>query len=79
MADQGDGAIGAASHPGTVRTFEKSEKTAAIREENTKAAIAADAIGSPCYVYKGEPFWGQDRLDLLDHMITTGREPVGAL
>ncbi len=66
-------------NPDVVLEQAKSEKTAAIREENTKAAIAADAIGSPCYVYKGEPFWGQDRLDLLDHMITTGREPFRAL
>ncbi len=66
-------------NPGSILEQAKSEKTAAIREENTKAAIAADAIGSPCYVYKGEPFWGQDRLDLLDHMITTGRSPIRAL
>lgn len=28
-------------------------------------AIAAGAFGPPCYVVNGEPFWGQDRLDLL--------------
>ncbi len=57
----------------------KSERAAQLREANTKAAVEADAIGSPCYVYKGEPFWGQDRLDLLDHMISTGREPFRGL
>ena len=50
-----------------------------VREANTKAAVEADAIGSPCYVYKGEPFWGQDRLDHLDQMITSGREPFRTL
>ncbi len=53
----------------------KSQHTADVRAQNTKDAMAADAIGSPSYVYKGEVFWGQDRLDLLDHMIDTGREP----
>ncbi len=28
-------------------------------------AISAGAFGPPCYVVNGEPFWGQDRLDLL--------------
>jgi 2-hydroxychromene-2-carboxylate isomerase len=53
----------------------KSQHAADIRLQNTKDAMAADAIGSPSYVYKGEVFWGQDRIDLLDHMIETGREP----
>jgi 2-hydroxychromene-2-carboxylate isomerase len=30
-------------------------------------------IGSPCYVLDGEVFWGQDRLDLLDRMLASGR------
>jgi 2-hydroxychromene-2-carboxylate isomerase len=47
---------------------------AEIRAQNTHSAIAADAIGSPCYVYRGEPFWGQDRLELLDAMIGSGRD-----
>jgi 2-hydroxychromene-2-carboxylate isomerase len=50
-----------------------SDGTAAIRAQNTEKAIASDAIGSPCYVYLGEPFWGQDHLDLLDAMIGSGR------
>jgi 2-hydroxychromene-2-carboxylate isomerase len=57
----------------------KSEASAAAREENTAAAVAAGAIGAPAYVYKGEVFWGQDRLDHLDHMITTGRDPFQAI
>jgi 2-hydroxychromene-2-carboxylate isomerase len=56
--------------------FAKSEEAAAIRAENTRAAIAADAVGSPAYVLNGEVFWGQDRIDLLDHALTTGRAPI---
>ena len=46
---------------------------------NSKAASAADAIGVPAYVYRGETFWGQDRLELLERMIATGREPYRTL
>ena len=46
---------------------------AAMLEANSKAANAADAIGVPAYVYKGETFWGQDRLDVLEAMIVSGR------
>jgi 2-hydroxychromene-2-carboxylate isomerase len=38
-------------------------------------AVGADAFGSPCYVLEGEVFWGQDRLDLLDEALTSGRPP----
>jgi 2-hydroxychromene-2-carboxylate isomerase len=36
---------------------------------NTEQAIAAGAFGSPSYVYRGELFWGQDRLDFLDRAL----------
>jgi len=32
----------------------------------TEEAIALQVFGAPTYVYNGELFWGQDRLDLLD-------------
>ncbi len=35
-------------------------------EANTAEAIAKGVHGVPWYVYNGEPFWGQDRLDFLD-------------
>ncbi|MFK5977552.1 MAG: 2-hydroxychromene-2-carboxylate isomerase [Rhizobiaceae bacterium] len=44
-----------------------------LRAANTEAAIASDAVGAPAYVYDGEVFWGQDRIDYLDRMITSGR------
>lgn len=53
----------------------RSDQPASVIEQNTQDAIEADAIGAPVYVYNGEPFWGQDRLDYLDHAITTGRGP----
>ncbi len=44
-------------------------------ERNTRQAIAAGAIGSPVYVLNGEPFWGQDRLDMLEEAIVSKRAP----
>ncbi len=40
---------------------------------NTEAAIVAGVVGAPGYVLDGEPFWGQDRVEYLDHALATGR------
>ena len=34
-------------------------------DELTQRAIDAQVFGAPWYVYRGEPYWGQDRLDFL--------------
>ncbi|TCG07176.1 2-hydroxychromene-2-carboxylate isomerase [Paraburkholderia steynii] len=44
-------------------------KTPSVTSEyrsNTERAIAAGVFGSPSYVFNGEVFWGQDRLEFLD-------------
>jgi len=46
--------------------------TREVREEyrgNTARALAAGVFGSPFYVFAGELFWGQDRLDMLEEAI----------
>ena len=45
---------------------------------NTEDAIAAGVVGAPGYVLNGEPFWGQDRVDYLNHALSTGRGPYTA-
>jgi 2-hydroxychromene-2-carboxylate isomerase len=40
-------------------------ETAAGYEAATQRAVDAQVFGVPWYVYRGEPFWGQDRLDFL--------------
>jgi 2-hydroxychromene-2-carboxylate isomerase len=35
----------------------------------TDEALAAGVFGAPTYVYKGELFWGQDRIDFLDRAL----------
>jgi 2-hydroxychromene-2-carboxylate isomerase len=52
-----------------------SEEIVAAMATNTETAIAAGAVGAPVYVLGGEPFWGQDRVDYLDHALSTGRSP----
>jgi 2-hydroxychromene-2-carboxylate isomerase len=47
----------------------------AIYALNLENAVAGDVFGSPAYVLEGEVFWGQDRLELLDDALTSGRPP----
>jgi 2-hydroxychromene-2-carboxylate isomerase len=49
--------------------------TEAVYALNLENAIAADVFGSPAYVLAGEVFWGQDRLELLDDALASGRPP----
>jgi 2-hydroxychromene-2-carboxylate isomerase len=51
------------------------QASAAVYARNVTDAIAVDAFGSPCFVLDGEVFWGQDRLELLDDALTSGRRP----
>ncbi len=42
---------------------------------NGALALASDVFGAPSYVLSGEVFWGQDRIDLLEDALTSGRAP----
>lgn len=44
--------------------------------ELTTEAIERQLFGAPFYFYRGEPFWGQDRLEMLDGVLTSGRAPI---
>jgi len=35
----------------------------------TQEAIERQVFGAPTYVFEGEPFWGQDRLDFLERVL----------
>ncbi len=48
-------------------------RAADIYEKNTQEAIAHGVVGSPGYLLNGEPFWGQDRLEMLEGALITGR------
>ncbi len=53
----------------------KRDGSKAKYDRYTNDAIAIEVIGSPSYVLDGEVFWGQDRLDLLDDALWSGRNP----
>ena len=51
------------------RTLFKSSETASVQAEydrNTEDASAANVFGAPWYLFDGEGYWGQDRLDFLE-------------
>ena len=56
------------------------ELCAAIREDRVKdllrhavdEAIARKVFGSPCFIVDDEPFWGVDRLWMLEHWLKHG-------
>ncbi len=56
----------------------RSEEAEALYEKNHALALHAGVFGSPSYVLDGELFWGQDRLELLDEALTSGRPPFSA-
>jgi len=41
----------------------------------TREAIARRVFGAPFFFWRGEPFWGQDRLEQLEAAVVSGREP----
>ena len=43
--------------------------TASRYDALTQEAIERQIFGAPTYVYRDEPFWGQDRLDFLDRAL----------
>ncbi|MXN65914.1 2-hydroxychromene-2-carboxylate isomerase [Stappia sp. GBMRC 2046] len=47
-------------------------------EAHRQEAVEAGVFGSPSYVWKGEVFWGQDSLELLEDALKSDREPYSA-
>jgi 2-hydroxychromene-2-carboxylate isomerase len=51
---------------------EHAPATAGLWQHNRARAIESGIFGSPTYVFDGELYWGQDRLDFLERHIVTG-------
>jgi len=47
-------------------------------QANRAEAIARGMFGTPNYLWQGEIFWGQDRLDMLDRAIAQSLAPASA-
>ncbi len=50
-----------------------SEAVTQLYAETIERAVAAGVFGAPSYVLDGEVFWGQDRLELLEEALASGR------
>jgi hypothetical protein len=42
----------------------------------TEEAVQRQVFGTPLFFYRDEPFWGQDRLELLEDAIESNRDPI---
>lgn len=42
----------------------------------TAEAVERQVFGTPFFFYRDEPFWGQDRLELLEDAIKSNRDPI---
>ncbi|KAM0186772.1 hypothetical protein ACHAPI_011498 [Fusarium lateritium] len=61
------------------RLIERARKESKFADQETsltKEAVDRRFFGAPFYIYRGEPFWGQDRLEMLDEVIKSGRDPI---
>ena len=50
----------------------KSDEIGGIYDAYTDVAIKQQVFGAPTYIYDGEPFWGQDRLDFIERALQAG-------
>lgn len=61
------------------RLLKRAQDEESLAEEGaslTQEAVSRGVFGGPFYVYQGEVFWGQDRLEMLDDVIKSGRDPI---
>ncbi len=42
----------------------------------TQEGLEKQVFGTPFFICEGEPFWGQDRLEMLEDFIISGRQPI---
>lgn len=78
LADEGVLATllaGAGHDAAAMITLAKGETVRAQYAANRGWALGAGIFGAPSYVLDGEIFWGQDRLELLDQALVSGRLP----
>jgi 2-hydroxychromene-2-carboxylate isomerase len=52
-----------------LQAAEDAPETVAAFNANSADAVARGVFGSPTYLFRGERFWGQDRLDFLDRAL----------
>jgi 2-hydroxychromene-2-carboxylate isomerase len=76
--DLGDRAVRAdlleaAGLPADLLGLAEGPEALATYEANLELALNEGVFGAPSYMLRGEIFWGQDRLPLLEDTLATGR------
>ncbi|MBL4756063.1 MAG: 2-hydroxychromene-2-carboxylate isomerase [Rhizobiales bacterium] len=56
----------------------KSDAIGTIYETDTETCGGDGVFGSPAYILNDEIFWGQDRLEMLNDALASGRAPYSA-
>ena len=68
------GLAGQAGHDGAaLLAAARGPEAEAAYARHRDEALVADVFGAPSYVLGGEVFWGQDRLELLERALASGR------
>ncbi|MTI43025.1 2-hydroxychromene-2-carboxylate isomerase [Roseibium hamelinense] len=65
--------------PAAILKAAQSDEIKGIYTANQEQAVHQGLIGSPTYVLNGEPFWGQDRLEILEDALISKRGPYHPL
>ena len=47
------------------------EEIIAAYSANTQKSIEREVFGMPFYIVHGQPYWGQDRLELMEYVLST--------
>ncbi|MEM7249777.1 MAG: DsbA family protein [Pseudomonadota bacterium] len=55
------------------------ESAKSAYQRATDYAIERRAFGMPFYIFREEPFWGQDRLEMLEAAVSAAMAPRGAV
>ena len=51
----------------------KDESTALTYQANTRKSIERGVFGMPFYIVRDQPYWGQDRLELMEHQLNSNK------
>ena len=71
-------AAAAGFDPAKLIAAARTDEAAEAHAANFSRATEEGVFGSPSYVLDGEVFWGQDRLEMLDAALASGRGPFTA-
>ncbi len=62
-----------AGAPAEALSFGQDERIKALLKSRSEEALAKGVFGSPYFLWRGEPFWGADRIAMLIDWVATHR------